>query len=73
MWDQKLAVLFPDPGDPSKTTRETKSACKSKEHLFKLELGSSVCPTQWYDWRVSSLGGVGFFVCLFFYHSRGWG
>lgn len=34
--------------------------CKSKEPLFKFELGVSVCPTHWHDQRASNSVGVGF-------------
>lgn len=38
--------------------------CKSKESLFKVELGLSICLMHWHNWRASSSVGVEFF---FFY------
>lgn len=50
-------------GYPQKTSMESKLVCKTKELLFKLKFGPSMCPKQDYNHRVPRSGRVCF---LFF-------
>lgn len=49
-----------------KTNKESESLCKSKERLFKLELGLSMCLTQQCKFRGPQ--GQLWWGYLFFYH-----
>lgn len=64
----KEYLLCPGHGVPQKATMVCKLICKSKELLFKLKLGPSMCPTKGYDQRVLRPDKVGFFIIV-----RGWG